>query len=189
MLASPAEAVEFRILGPLEVIEDGRTVDVGGAKQRALLAVLLLNANRVVSTDRLIDALWGERSPETAQKALQVYVSQLRKALGRERILTIGPGYQARVDPGELDLDRFQTLVAAGKPAEALALWRGQPLADFAYEPFAQTEIARLEELACRGARGSDRRGPRARPPREPDRRARTRSSGSIRYASASADS
>ena len=139
--------MEFRILGPLEVIEDGRTVDVGGAKQSALLAVLLLNANRVVSTDRLIDALWGERSPETAQKALQVYVSQLRKAVGRERILTIGPGYEARVDPGELDLDRFQTLVAAGKPAEALSLWRGQPLADFVYEPFAQAEIARLEEL------------------------------------------
>jgi DNA-binding SARP family transcriptional activator len=143
--------MEFRILGPLEVVEDGHTVDVGAAKQRALLAVLLLNANRVVSRDELIEALWGERAPGTAQKALGVYVSQLRKALGRERIRTRAPGYELRLEPGELDTERFEELVSEGRLAEALRLWRGHPLADFAYEPFAQAEIARLEELrlAC----------------------------------------
>ena len=139
--------MEFRILGPLEVLDDGRTVDIGAAKQRALLAVLLLNANRVVSNDQLIEALWGERAPETAQKALQVYVSQLRKSLGRDRIVTRTPGYELRVESGELDLERFEGLVSAGKLLEALGLSRGRPLADFAYEPFAQSEIARLEEL------------------------------------------
>ena len=78
--------MEFRILGPLEVFDEGRSVDIGAAKQRALLAVLLLDANRVVPTDVLIEALWGERPPATATKALQVHVSQLRKALGRDRI-------------------------------------------------------------------------------------------------------
>jgi len=139
--------MEFRILGPLEVLEDGRALDVGGVKQRALLAVLLLHANRVVSTDRLIEALWGERLPETAQKALQVYVSQLRKALGRDRIVTRLSGYELIVEPGQVDVHRFQALVSQGKVDEALSLWRGQPLADFAYEAFAQTEIARLDEL------------------------------------------
>jgi len=139
--------MEFRILGPLEVLEDGRALDVGGTKQRALLVVLLLNANRVVSTDRLIEALWGERAPGTAQKTLQVHVSRLRKALGKERIVTSGPGYQLLLESRELDLSRFQILVSQGKLADALSLWRGPPLADFAYEPFAQTEIARLEEL------------------------------------------
>ena len=104
--------MEFRILGPLEVFDDGRPLDVGAAKQRALLAVLLLNANRVVSSDRLIEALWGERAPGTAHKALQVYVSHLRKALGRDRILTRAPGYELRVEAGELDLDRFEELVS-----------------------------------------------------------------------------
>src|SRR5687767_2475321 len=102
--------MEFRILGPLEVLDEGRLLDLGGAKQRALLAVLLLNVNRVVSSDRLVDALWGERAPDTAQKALQVYVSGLRKALGRERIATRAPGYELRVEPGELDLHRFEQL-------------------------------------------------------------------------------
>jgi DNA-binding SARP family transcriptional activator/tetratricopeptide (TPR) repeat protein len=139
--------MEFRILGPLEVLDDGRPIDVGAAKQRALLAVLLLNANRVVASDQLIEALWGERAPGTAQKALQVYVSQLRKALGRDRILTRAPGYELRVELGELDLERFESLVAEGQLVEALRLSRGKPLADFTYEPFAQTDIARLEEL------------------------------------------
>ena len=143
--------MEFRILGPLEVFDEGRSVDVGAAKQRALLAVLLLNANRVVSSDRLTEALWGERAPGTAQKALQVYVSHLRKALGRDRILTRAPGYELRVEAGELDLERFQSLVEGERLVEALRLSRGTPLADFAYEPFAQNEIARLQELvlAC----------------------------------------
>jgi DNA-binding SARP family transcriptional activator len=139
--------VEFRILGPLEVVEDGHDLDVGGAKQRALLACLLLHANRVVSSDQLLEALWGEGAPETAQKALQVYVSQLRKALGKERIRTKAPGYEMQVGPGELDLERFQALASEGRLTEALTHWRGAPLADFAYEPFAQAEIARLEEL------------------------------------------
>ncbi|MBD0348429.1 MAG: AAA family ATPase [Thermoleophilia bacterium] len=143
--------MEFRILGRLEVLDGGRSLHIGAAKQRALLAVLVLNANRVVSTDQLIEALWGERAPGTAHKALQVYVSQLRKTLGRDRILTCAVGYELRVEPGELDLERFERLASEGKLVEALALWRGAPLADFVYEPFAQTEIARLEErrLAC----------------------------------------
>jgi YVTN family beta-propeller protein len=139
--------MEFRILGPLEVRVDGRPVDVGAARQRALLTVLLLRANAVVSTDHLIEAVWDERPPETAPKVLQVYVSQLRKVLGRDRIVTQAPGYLIRVEPGELDAERFQALIREGKAAEALGLWRGQPLADFAYESFAQPEIGRLEEL------------------------------------------
>ena len=85
--------MEFRILGPLEVIEDGQALDLGGQKQRALLAVLLLHANEIISADRLIEALWPERPPDTAAKALQVYVSQLRKTLGRDRVRTKAPGY------------------------------------------------------------------------------------------------
>ena len=139
--------MEFRILGPLEVHENGRMIEVGAAKPRALLAVLLLNANRVVSTDALIESLWGQRPPSTATKALQVYVSQLRKALGRERIATRSPGYELCVEPGELDLDVFEQHLADGEFGEALGLWRGGPLAEFAYEPFAQSEIARLQEL------------------------------------------
>src|SRR3989440_2723152 len=143
--------MEFRILGPLEVISDGRALGLGGHKQRTLLALLLLQANRVVSSDRLIDALWEEEPPGTAQKALQVHVSQLRKALGRERLETKAPGYLLRVERDELDLARFERLRDEGKLDEALALWRGPPLADFAYQRFAEAEIARLEELrlAC----------------------------------------
>ncbi|HKP17303.1 MAG TPA: BTAD domain-containing putative transcriptional regulator, partial [Gaiellaceae bacterium] len=143
--------MEFGILGPLEVTSDGRSLDLGGAKQRSLLAVLLLNANEVVSHDRLIDALWEDQPPESAQKALQVYVSGLRKAIGRDRLQTKAPGYLLRVHAGELDLGRFSALQREGRPAEALSLWRGPPLSDFAYQRFAQAEIGRLEELrlAC----------------------------------------
>jgi len=143
--------MEFRILGPLEVLENGRRLELGGAKQRALLAILLLHANEVVSTDRLIDALWEDDPPETGRKALQVYVSQLRKALGKRRIATHAPGYRLEVETDELDLARFQRLLEEGEPREALSLWRGPPLADFAYESFAHGEIARLEDLrlAC----------------------------------------
>jgi DNA-binding SARP family transcriptional activator len=143
--------MEFRILGPLEVhAEGGRPLDLAG-KQRTLLAVLLLNANEAVSTDRLIDELWGGHPPETAGKALQVYVSQLRKLLGRDRLQTKAPGYLLRLDRDELDAERLQRLHAEGRHEEALELWRGSPLSDFADERFAQTEIARLEELrlAC----------------------------------------
>src|SRR2546425_2945683 len=139
--------MEFRILGPLEVLSDGRPLDLGGQKQRALLALLVVEANRVVSTDRLIEALWEEEPPETAQKALQVYVSQLRKVVGRERLETKAPGYRLRVEPGELDLERFQRLVAEGDLSEALQLWRGPPLSEFLNQRFAQAEIAHLEEL------------------------------------------
>ena len=139
--------MEFRILGPVEVVDDGRVVELGAAKERALLAVLLLNGNRVVSKEQLAEALWGDRVPGTATKALQVYVSHLRKTLGRERIATKAPGYELRLEDGELDLARFEQLVAEGRAEEALRLWRGPALADFAYEPFAQSEIARLDEL------------------------------------------
>ncbi len=143
--------MEFRILGPLEVFENGQQIDLGGAKQRALLAILLVHANEVVSTDRLIDALWEEEAPETGRKALQVYVSQLRKVFGKERLQTKPPGYRLRVEQDELDLGRFQRLVGEGDIRKALSLWRGPPLSEFAYQRFAQTEIARLEELrlAC----------------------------------------
>jgi DNA-binding SARP family transcriptional activator len=148
---------DFRILGPLEVVGDEGPLPLGGQKQRAVLAVLLLDANRVVSVDRLVDALWGEHAPKTAMTSLQNFVSQLRKALGADVLETQMPGYRLRVDPGELDVDRFRQLCAAARTAElgerrtalreALALWRGPPLADFQFEAFAQGEIARLDEL------------------------------------------
>jgi DNA-binding SARP family transcriptional activator len=147
--------MEFRILGPVEVREGDRVLKLGGAKQRAVLALLLLHANEVVSRDRLIDELWSESPPETAPTALQVHVSQLRKALGRDLILTQPPGYLIRVGDGELDLDRFERLVASargeepGKAArllrEALALWRGLPLAELDLS-LAPAERTRLEE-------------------------------------------
>jgi DNA-binding SARP family transcriptional activator len=155
--------VEFRILGPLEAGDDGRPIPLGGAKQRALLALLLLNANQVVSSERLIDDLWGEEPPESGTTALQVRVSQLRKALGAagQAIATRAPGYVLQVGSDQLDLHRFERLVAdAGadleggdaaqastKLLEALGLWRGEALADLAYESFAQPAIARIEEL------------------------------------------
>src|SRR5438132_1347200 len=99
--------LDFKILGPLEVVDNGRSLALGG-KQRALLAFFLLHANEVVSSERLIDALWGERPPDTAQAALQVHVSQLRKALGQDRIVTRAPGYAFRLAPSELDAARFE---------------------------------------------------------------------------------
>ena len=150
--------MDWRILGPLEVIDGDCRLAIAGEKQRALLALLLLRANEVVSTECLIDELWGERPPSAGATALRVRVSQLRKALGRKQLLlTQPPGYVLCVAPGELDLHRFERLVeeareaepaiAASKLREALGLWRGPPLADFAYESFAQPAIGRLEEL------------------------------------------
>jgi predicted ATPase/DNA-binding SARP family transcriptional activator len=155
--------VDFGILGPLEVTDHGREPVIASGKQRALLAILLLHANEVVSSDRLIEELWGEQPPASVAKSLQVQVSRLRKALGgREGPLITGPnGYSIRVAPGELDLERFTRLAEDGRRAlgaddpgrgadllrEALSLWRGPPLADFAFESFAQPEIGRLEEL------------------------------------------
>jgi predicted ATPase/DNA-binding SARP family transcriptional activator len=121
--------MEYRVLGPLEVREGDRSLPLGGAKQRAVLALLLLNANRVVSRDELVDELWGDEPPETAVTSVQVYVSRLRKLLP-DRLVTRAPGYLLRVEPDELDLERFETLRAAGRPHEALALWRGSPEAD-----------------------------------------------------------
>ena len=149
--------LDFRLLGPLEVRDDGRSLALGGRKQRSLLAILLLHANEAVSDDLLTDGLWGERPPKTAGTALQVHVSALRKLLSAERLERRAPGYLLHVEPEELDLARFERLcaeargqepeAAAATLAEALALWRGRPLADFAYDSFAQGEIARLEEL------------------------------------------
>jgi DNA-binding SARP family transcriptional activator len=138
--------MEFRILGPLEVVSGGQSLDLGGAKQRALLAVLLLSPNQVVSRDRLIDALWEENPPDTVQKALQVHVSRLRRLLGSDRILTRTPGYAIRVEHDELDADQFERLAGELQLAEALALWRGPPLDDVAHTRFARQEIGRLEE-------------------------------------------
>src|SRR5713226_7722452 len=139
---------EFKILGPMEVVEDGRPLALSG-KQRQLLAVFLVHPNETLSSERLMDALWGERQPETAQAALQVHVSQLRKVLGAERIETRPPGYAFRLAPDELDAARFEALLNGAEPQlpEALGLWRGPALADFQYDAWAQAEIARLTEL------------------------------------------
>ena len=153
--------MEFRILGTLEVHADGRAVAVGGAKPRALLAVLLLQPNQPVSAERLSVALWGEDAPAGAVKTIHVHVSRLRRALGDPTVLaTTAAGYQLRVGADELDAERFERLAAeghqtladgrperaAGVLREALSLWRGPALADFAFDSFAQAEIARLEE-------------------------------------------
>src|ERR1039458_2687408 len=170
--------MEYRVLGPFEVRDDGRLVGLGGDKQRALLAILLLHRNQVVSDDRLIDELWGESPPAGARRTLRAYVSKLRRAIGANGmpaavagdsehkpgegvLLTSGHGYVVQVAPGELDLERFSELadrgrdaLAAGNPQEAaellreaLALWRGPPLAEFTYARFAHNAIAQLEEL------------------------------------------
>jgi DNA-binding SARP family transcriptional activator len=138
--------VDFRILGPLEVRANGDRLRLGGQKQRALLAVLLLNANEVVSRDRLIDVLWGEKPPPTASHTLDAYLSRLRKALasdgdGEVRLVTLAPGYALRIAPDQLDLARFERLAADGQRAldagepelaaaklrQAEALWHGRP--------------------------------------------------------------
>jgi DNA-binding SARP family transcriptional activator len=155
--------MEFRILGPLEVLAGGRAVALGGSKQRALLALLVLHANETLTPDRLIDELWGDHPPATAAKTVQAHISRLRKALaaGGGAVVTRAHGYELELDPGCLDAHRFERLLgdgrsalAAGRPElalttlqDALALWRGAALADLAYEPFAQGEIARLEDL------------------------------------------
>jgi DNA-binding SARP family transcriptional activator/ABC-type branched-subunit amino acid transport system substrate-binding protein len=159
--------MDFRILGPLDVVGDGRSLDLGGPKQRALLAALLVRANEVVSQDTLVDDLWGEAPPATAAKTLQAYVSRLRKALSDAgadpsvALATRGHGYVLRVAPESIDATLFQrgldegrralargdARLAADRLSDALALWRGPALSDLAYESFAQPEIARLEEL------------------------------------------
>ena len=150
--------LQFGVLGPLEARRDGVALDLGPRKQRAVLALLLLNANRVVPTERLIDGLWGETPPETARSALQVYVAGLRKALGSDgpTLRTHAPGYVLEVEPGALDLDRFTALRVEAEATrdderrasllrEALELWRGASLADVSAEPFVATAVARLD--------------------------------------------
>src|SRR5262245_29772532 len=151
----------FGILGPLEVRDVGKTLALGAPRQRAVLALLLLHANQVLPADRLIDQLWGEEAPDTAKVILQGYVSNLRKVLGAAVIVTRAPGYVLELEPELLDLHRFEALLADARAAasggdssraatafrEALGLWRGPALVDFAYEPFAQAPILRLEEL------------------------------------------
>ena len=149
------------MLGLVEARRDGEAVSLGGPKLRALLAILLLHANEVVSRDRLIEGLWGEAAPASASHTLDDYVSRLRKALGDGRLVRRAPGYVLRVEPGELDLDRFSELVEAGERAfvagrageavtslaKALELWRGDPLANAAGDGFLLAETGRLEEL------------------------------------------
>src|SRR5262245_55979713 len=160
--------MEFKLLGPLEVRDGSEPVVVAGRKQRALLARLLLDANRTVARERLIDDLWGEGVPESAQKMVQIYVSQLRKVLPPDMLQTRPPGYAIEVDPAAIDRVRFEQLRLEGQAAhaagnaalaaqrfnEALGLWRGDALAEF-QEPFARAEAARLAELylACVEAR------------------------------------
>jgi DNA-binding SARP family transcriptional activator len=164
--------MEFRILGPFEVLDEGRVVALGGSKQRALLALLVLHANETLTTDRLIDELWGERPPATATKTVQVHISRLRRTLGARAgdgsagaVVTRDHGYALALDPELIDACRFERLVAegrnelaAGRPRraasvleEAFSLWRGRPLGDLSFEAFAQGEIARLDELRVAG--------------------------------------
>ena len=153
--------MDFRILGPLHISRDGRQLGLGGHRQKVVVCLLLLHANEVISAEQIIDVLWGEAAPETARKALQVYISRLRRILGAGVLETRAPGYLIRIQDGELDMQRFERLVAQGKHAlatgdpgraaallrTALVLWRGPALADVMYEPFAQAEAGRLEEL------------------------------------------
>ncbi len=152
--------MKFGVLGPVQVTDDGGELRLGGPKQRALVAILLLHANQAVSRDRLIDGLWGERPPASARHTLDDYVSRLRKALGDGRLVRRAPGFALTVRPDELDLECFERLVGQGQEAlargdpaaaeiklqQALALWRGDALADILDAPFAQAERMHLEE-------------------------------------------
>ena len=156
--------MEFRILGPLEVIEDGNPVALGTLKERLVLGVLLLHANEFVSRERLIDDLWGEAPPPTAHKAVNVYLSKVRKALsvaGADPIRTASGGYRLHVEPEMLDASRMQVLIAEAQELvakgelesaaegfrEALALWRGPTLAGLQLESRGRDEVAALDEL------------------------------------------
>jgi DNA-binding SARP family transcriptional activator len=153
--------LEFRILGPLEVVRDGAPLRLGGPLERTVLAYLLLHANAAVERDRLIDELWPAEPPESAVNVLQTYVSRLRRTLTSDRLLTRPPGYVLRVEPGELDLHEFDRLLDAGRSAlssgdaeaalaalqPALRLWRGAPLRDVVQDGFARGEAGRLDEL------------------------------------------
>ncbi len=167
---APDESTQlrFEVLGPLEVSCGGESIRLGSPKQRAVLGILLINSNRVVSTDRLIDEIWGDDAAPERQNALWVHVSNLRKALEPENtghsyddpLRTRSPGYTLDVESIQVDSHVFEKLLVEGRAltetdpaaasilfAEALALWRGPAYADFVYEPWAQAEISRLEEL------------------------------------------
>jgi DNA-binding SARP family transcriptional activator len=149
--------LEFRILGPLEVWDGDEALQLGGQRQRAVLAMLALHPGEVVPSERLITELWGESPPRTASTALQNAISQLRKVLGADVVETRAPGYALRVEKETIDARRFERLLNEAKRVEpdrraelldeALQLWRGPPLGDFAYESFAQNEASRLDEL------------------------------------------
>src|SRR5947208_5412920 len=150
--------LDFRLLGPVEVHDGARPIHLAGRRPRALLATLLLRRGKVVGTERLIDDLWGERPPVTARNSLHNHVSALRKALGDDVIVTTSDGYAVSVDADDVDVGRFERLLAQARAAdsddqraadlrEALALWRGPALADVAFDPFALLEAPRLEEL------------------------------------------
>lgn len=168
MTGPAGQELDFRILGPLEVVSDGVPLPLPGGKPRLLLAALLVDANHLISSDRLFEVLWGADVRESAQNLLQTYVSHLRDALEPQRsrrapsryLLTREPGYVLAVDRERLDAARFERLAGEGRRAladspetaartlrEALALWRGDALADLTFEPFAQATIARLTEL------------------------------------------
>ena len=154
-------SLEFRLLGPLEARLDDRPIALGGARQRALVALLLLRANEVVSRDRLIEELWRDHAPETASNALSALVTRLRRVLPIDVLVTKPGGYSIETEPDSIDVRRFEQLVEDGRQAlaateyddasarlrSALELWRGSPLADFTYEPFAEPAILQLEEL------------------------------------------
>src|SRR6476646_7504875 len=158
--------MEFRILGPLEVVEGDRQIQLGGRKPRALLAMLILRRGQIVTVDELVEALWGDEPPKTADHSVQVYVSELRKALGGSpdgstTVVHRDPGYTLDVPETAIDLHRFEGLRVRGRAAleeddaerasellsEALGVWRGAALADFTYDDFARGEIERLDEL------------------------------------------
>jgi DNA-binding SARP family transcriptional activator len=149
---------DFRLLGPLEVVAGGEGVELPAGQPSAVLARLLLDPNRPLSPDVLVDAIWGDTPPASARKVLQAYVSHLRKALGADRIETSAAGYAVRVEPDELDLLRFERLTAEARSAsdparrssllaEALSLWRGAALSEFRREPFAAPAARRLNDL------------------------------------------
>ena len=158
--------MQLRVLGPVEASANGGSLPLGGAKQRAVLAMLGLEANRTVTADHLVEGLWGEHPPPSAAKMVQNYVWRLRTLLGEDsgaEILTRGRGYELRIDPESVDVRRFERLlVEAGRAAEggaptdaareALGLWRGPALSDLADEPFAAAQIRRLEELRLEAA-------------------------------------
>ncbi len=157
--------MQVRILGPFQLEDGGRQITVGGVRQRAVLAGLVLNANEVIPSEQLLVELWGEDAPLSAANALQAAISRLRRLLASGRLTTTARGYMLRLFPAELDAAQFEQLIFEGRDAlaagvaaeavqlldQAMTLWRGPPLTDFRYEPFAQAEIARLEELrlAC----------------------------------------